>query len=379
MRSLVVATFAFLLAWSAQAADGLDPRTPVLWEAPCLQRVDRSLAPVLHLPYGIPHEDTEVSSHEVVGSRAHQFFAFCRPTHPRQSLPNWITWTDVDLAKDANLVTSVKNEDVLEANDEWADCWSRVTDDVDRRPITFAMAEEGVDWDTTDVAPGVYTIHGYTFHPRFNLWSLRPGVVKVHDGEAAAVGPAVAIVSEGATLTQGEPYVLEGCVDALPGSLLSIDLADATKPGEPTWVRVLEDRAAEETFAIELGTDTLARTTSMVRLEVRDEMDRTFIGYMNGFLIVLEGGADPCDPAVDSECEPSGETGGDAPSGGDDPNGGSTGGDSPPTAGTERPEPEGDHAGDGGCTCATSRRSSASGRLWFMLLGLSVRRRAETN
>ena len=39
----------------------------------------------------------------------------------------------------------------------------RVTADAERRPITFAEAAKGFDWDTSGIASGGYIVQGYTW------------------------------------------------------------------------------------------------------------------------------------------------------------------------------------------------------------------------
>jgi hypothetical protein len=373
-----VAALMLVVLWSRDAAanDGISPRTPVLWEAPpCKQRVDRSVDAVLHLPYAIPHEDTNVLDHEVENSRTHQFFALCRPKDPRHRLPPWITWADVEMARQANLILpgdTVDPEDVLESS-AWTGCWTRITEDADRRPITDAMADEGVDWDTTAVEPGAHTVYGYTYHPRFNLWSLRPGVVKVHDGDPDGVGPAVAITTLETIVTAGDAVTIEGCLDTPAGSTLSAAHADASTPGEPSWTRFVEDQPVEgEDFAVELfAADTLAGTTSMIRVEVRDALGRTYTAYMEGFVIVLENESAPCGETDASECESS--------STGDDPgetSTGSTDGATPPGSGDDAPTPAQDDDRNG-CTCRAAPEHSTTYLLWLLLLFRKQRRLAD--
>jgi hypothetical protein len=114
------------------AAEAIRPST-------ARSRIDRSVDPVLHLPYGIPREDTAVTSDEVPDSRTHQFFAFCRRRHPQDYLPNWITWADVDAAVMTGKVESsddIAPRDVLESSTAWQGCWYRITEDDERRSRT---------------------------------------------------------------------------------------------------------------------------------------------------------------------------------------------------------------------------------------------------
>ncbi len=76
----------------------------------------------------------------------------------------------------------IGDEDVLETNSVYKDCFVRITPDDARRPITFAEAMQPVVWDTAGLAAGAWRIDGYTWEPELNRWSRRPGVVHVVDG-----------------------------------------------------------------------------------------------------------------------------------------------------------------------------------------------------
>src|SRR5688500_3882464 len=83
---------------AASAANGLEPRTPVAWpdSTPCLTVVDRQQEAMLHMAYGVPYEDVDVTVDEVADSRRHQFVAFCRDHSREEFLPIWLTWKDVE-------------------------------------------------------------------------------------------------------------------------------------------------------------------------------------------------------------------------------------------------------------------------------------------
>ena len=220
-RFAPIALVGALVPAVASASNMTHPRTPVTWEGtPCLTLHDRSEDPIFHLEYGIPFEDLDVTPDEVPGSRRHQFFAYCRPHHPQDFLPTWITQADVDAAVAAELVGEgvVETSDILEFSEHWADCWFRINGDDERRPISNAMAEAGVEWDTSAVPAGVYTLNGYTYEPVFNIWTLRPGVMKIHDGDPHAIGPAAAISTGELTPYRDDEVMIEGCAHALPGS-----------------------------------------------------------------------------------------------------------------------------------------------------------------
>ena len=365
---------AWLLPVTVWAGNGLNPRTPVLWEdVPCLQRVDRSVDPVLHLPYGIPREDTGMTADEVADSRTHQFFAFCRRTHPQDRLPNWITPADVDAAVATGLLDSadeVASTNVLESSPSWDDCWHRITEDDARRPIVFEAAEAGVDWETSSVPAGAYTLYGFTHEPIFNLWIARPGVVLVHDGDVDTVSPAAAITNREEIVYVGSTVTLEGCVEALPGTTITASYAStqgANDPSwQPTWVPFAEDHPVTgETFAIDLvAPSDLAGRSSMIRLDFQDPDGRSYTTYMQDGIIVLAGtDPDACDDG----------TGFIENSGCDDPGDDATSHTS--TGNTDSDAPPLDGPND---ACACSTRGSSGHRLGMLAIGMlllgSVRR-----
>jgi hypothetical protein len=147
-RIPVAVLFACLAAPAvASAGNGLEPRTPVAWpeETPCLTVVDRTQEAMLHMEYGIPFEDADVTVDEVADSRRHQFLAFCRDHSREEFLPIWVTWKDVDAAAAKDLIDpmSLGDEDVLETSTVWKDCWFRITPDDALRAV----------WETGEVVP----------------------------------------------------------------------------------------------------------------------------------------------------------------------------------------------------------------------------------
>jgi MYXO-CTERM domain-containing protein len=384
VRTAVAFGLASLFASSAHASDGFLPRTPVLWqEVPCLERVDRSVEPVMHLPYAIPHEDTDLTEDEVADSRTHQFFAFCRRKHEVEHLPNWITWDDVDAAVQAGSLESrdlVGDEDVLESNTKWAGCWSRITEDDARRPIEQSMADAGVDWDTAGLEPGGYTVYGYTYQPPLNPWFIRPGVVKIHDGDADAAGPAAATFERtepDVVVYNGATVVIEGCVDSASPATVTGYYAFVVG-GEPNWVPFVEGQAiAGNEFSVELfAAPDIAGKSSMIRIDIEDPANRKHTTFMDEVVIVLEG-SDP------NDCEDSGGfIGGpdcdDEPtSTGADTSGPSSAGDTDDVTGgsdTEGGPPQ--QGNTSGCSCSAPSGPSAFASLALLgLLGLRRRDR----
>lgn len=288
-----------MLASAAHAGNGPEPRTEIDWSgAACMTIVDRSEDAVAHLDYGIPMEDTELTADEVEDSRRFQFFGFCRALDPQSDLPRWITWADVERAREVGIAPPrVNASNVMETDREWAGCWHRINADDDRRPITYAEAAQGIDWDTTDLAPGNYVIEGYTWEPPLNIWSSRAGVIKVVDDPDPALSePAVAVTNTEEVIDQSETVTLEGCVSAEEGSTLT--LSWGVPAGEVTWHPFVEDEAVTgESFAVEFGPPEQAVGLGvMIRVDITDPSGRSYTHYMRDLVYVL---GDPYPP----ECE----------------------------------------------------------------------------
>jgi hypothetical protein len=302
-----------LLPAPALAGNGTKLRTLVQWSAaPCMTLVDRSQDPLLHLEYSIANEDTDVTSDEVADSRTHQFFATCRTSLPLDVLPSWITPLDVDAALTKALITDeLSPEQILESNAEWADCWNRITPDDARRPITFAMADTGVEWDTSALAPGAYTVHGYTYEPAINLWAQRPGVVKVHDGDPDAAGPAAAITTGELSLYREGVAQIEGCVDAPAGTTMTVEWALASEP-TPEWVAFATDAAVEgDAFAVEFDPpDELVGGTAAIRATFTSPDGERYTTMMANMIIVLDLDDPGCAGSgfIDTPCDESDST-----------------------------------------------------------------------
>jgi MYXO-CTERM domain-containing protein len=335
--SLLVLATAALAPTLAHAGNGTHPRTPVLWsDAPCLTVIDRSVSPIHEFGYAIPYEDTAVTADEVPQSRSHQFFAFCRDHHLEEVLPSWITASEPMAAAAAGLgnLEGVDFElDVLENSPEWADCWTRITADAERRPITFAAAAMPVTWDTTALPAGTWVVEGYTYEPWFNLWSPHPGVFKiVDDPDPAASAPAAALTFAEQELDYGEGDSelgsVSGCVDAMPGTTMTLSWALSGIGSEPTWTAFASDVPVEGS-SFELPFEPPAEAVSssvMIRAELVDPLGRSWTTQGNAYLVVVEvvGGDEACEEGgfVTNPCDTSeggtSETQGEGESAGDE-------------------------------------------------------------
>lgn len=395
VRSVAIGSL-WLLPALAGASNGTHQRTPVQWDgtggscelpelAPqCMTLVDRSDEAVLHVEYRIPYPDTEVTPDEVADSRRHQFFAFCRQHDQQHYLPNWISEADVDAAAAKLLVdaATVTPAEIMEDAPEWEGCWNRIIPDAERRPIVCEMAAAGVDWDTASVPAGVYSLEGFTHEPPFNIWVQRPGVVKVHDGDPDAVGPAAAISTGELTPYRDDVVTIEGCVNALPGTTFTVSWALADEDVE--WIEYEADLPIDgDSFSFEFAPPAeLVGESGMVKAEFTDPMDRTYTAHMIDGIIVInldnpngcgeDGGGFIGGPCAEdsgsgdgSGSGDEGTTGGDAETGGVDPTDDDTGNTTVPMD-------------DGGndpktCACTTSDRGAAP--LLVVLGGLLLRRR----
>jgi len=287
----------------ADASNERHIRTPVIWNGgggecrapelttPCGTLHDRSQGASLHLPYVIPFEDTNVTTDEVADSRTHQFFAFCRPHHPADPLPVWISPNDVDAAAAVGLVPagSVPPEDVLDTSSSWDGCFFRINADDERRPITCEMADAGVDWDTSGLQAGVYSLEGFTHEPPMGLWVRRPGFVKVHDGDPDDVGPAAAITTGELVPYRNDTVMIEGCVDAMEDSTFTVYWA-IDGGGEIEWVEELVDLPVTgDVLSFEFDPpDALISQTGMLRVDVSDPMGRSYTAYMTSTIQVID-------------------------------------------------------------------------------------------
>jgi len=391
----------------ARAGNGTHPRTPVLWEPvpACLTIVDRTIDAKLTFNYTIPYEDLrpEDAIDEVDNSRRHQFIGFCRWHSPQEPLGGWLSTADVDYATAAGVVDvdSVKPEDVLEENPDWQQCFTRVTGDDERRLITFAEADKPVVWDTTGLAAGPYVISGYTWEPQFNIWSVRPGVVKVMDDpDPTKNGPMLAIMNRNEIVFAEDVLTIAGCVDAMDGStitgywaLTNDDTLDVLE-----WVSFAADvPVSGESFELPFAPPMPTVGGSIViKIEIVDPMDRSYTAHMLDLVDVLPGGAGDSGDCSDSsmnfigmpDCpNTSGSSEGDTPTTGDTTSAsasasagmtGMTGTASDPSGGTTSEASESGmlEPGAGGCGCAQAG-GGAPGLLlgpWLLWMALPRRR-----
>ncbi|KIG17754.1 hypothetical protein DB30_02787 [Enhygromyxa salina] len=270
-------------------------RTPVDWsDAPCVTIVDRSQDPVALLDYDIPQEDVPDLVDEPLDSHTHQFFGFCRDHDLDERLPNWINLLDVETAEMFGLGTQDAvdpSRDILDSAAQWAGCFTRITPDDPRIPISFEAAAEPVVWDTSALAAGTWVVEGYTYEPWFNLWSPHPGVFKiVDDPDPAASPPAAALLFEEQTVFVGAPVEISGCVDAMDGSTMSLSWVEAST-GDPQW-QVFEADLPARNGSFELtweAPQAAASRSMLIKLDVTDPLGREWTAHGFARIGVIAG------------------------------------------------------------------------------------------
>jgi len=385
----------------AHAGNGTHPRTPVLWEPEpaCLTVVDRTVDAKLAFNYTIPYEDLRPvdAIDEVDNSRRHQFIGFCQWHSPQEPLGGWLSTADVDYATAAGVVDmgSVEPGDILEQNPAWQDCFTRITGDDERRLITFAEAGKPVVWDTTGLAPGPYVISGYTWEPQFNIWSVRPGVVKVMDDpDPSKNGPMLAITNRNEIVFAEDVLTIAGCLDAMDGATItgSWALTNDDTLDVLEWTSFAADvPVSGDSFELPFAPPQPTVGESIViKIVIVDPMDRLYTAHMLDLVDVLPGGAGESGECSDSsmnfigmpDCGSSSGGESDAPTGtsgatsmttdaASDTSGGPGGetGGAGEASGTLDP-------GVGGCGCAQGGGGAQGLLLGPWLLWMARRRRA---
>ncbi len=290
------AMLTILLAASQRVeAHALEPRTPVDWTgAPCMTTIDRSrTGPIVALEYAIPNEDMVLTDAEPPDGRRHQFFAFCRDHYYEDVNPLWISEADLEVALalglgDASLVDL--EHDVLDNALRWQDCAERITADDERRPITFAAAAEPVLWNTSALAAGTWVVEAYTWDPWFNLWTEHPGVFRLlDDPDPAANPPAAALTYPEQVVHVDEPARIEGCVEAMPGSTMTLSWARGGTSMDPVWTVFAQDLPVQPGgFELDLpGPELVAGHYLLVALEVADPLGRRWTAHSREYIGVL--------------------------------------------------------------------------------------------
>ncbi len=359
---------ATLVPQPVHASNLVHPRTPVLWpESPCIVTTELGVTPSFEFEYDIPEADTQLSSDEFEDSRTHQFIGFCRQWPAGRPPPRYISTADLERSVEAGIEEAAALDDpesTLETSQIWAGCWTRITADDARRPITEAAAAEPVVWDLAAVQAGTYLIAGYTWEPPYNLWSRAPWVLRVVDplapGDPQA---AVSIADTEDFIGFDEVLDVPLCVDATAGSTLSLQWA-ASEPAVLEWAiadEIVLDGPTEMTLPFTPPAESFGASI-VLRAVVEQPAGLAYEGHALSTVIVFA----PPSGDGDGDGDPTESGDGDSTEDGD---GGSTETGAPPATGD---------GGGGRCSLGPNR-----GRLptFAILLGLSwiarVRRRRE--
>ncbi len=273
-------------AWpgAASAINGARPRVPPSFFGGACITVVGPDAPLLEVGVTVPYEDTELTEDELADSRMIGLYAFARDLPPAQELPNWVLADDVERALEAGLLDAAPSSDAVLPSSAWSDAAFGVVED--RFPISCESAGPW-PWDTRDVPVGAYVLWGYTFEPPLNLWTPRPGVVRVVDSEGSGP-PAVALQFLDDRLEFGleQGIRVTGCLSADAGTTVTLSWARAADPATWTAFEVLEP--TEDTFDSVLFPPEGALYEALyVRAEATDPQGRTFTHYARGALVVL--------------------------------------------------------------------------------------------
>jgi MYXO-CTERM domain-containing protein len=356
----------------AEAGNSVHPRTPVLWpDAPCIHTIDRSASSSFAFAYAIPHEDTQLTIDELDDSRTHPFFAFCRQWPAGSPPPNYVTLADLQRAIDkGNELDATKLDDpeaTLETSPTWAGCWTRVTADDARRPITFAAAAEPVVWDASTVATGTWAIAGYTWEPPYNLWRRAPWVVRVIEGSETAeqLQPAAALGDAPELLSEDEPTALPLCLAADAGA--SVRLAWASSDEQPPQWHEGEAIPSEggTMLALPFAAPPEAWGLTLILRARVEAAGGEYSSYPLGSLVVIKpGGPDPSDESgSDTGESTAGESDESSSEGASEATLGESSEGAPPAA-------------DSGAACAcTSTRAPAGASALGLLVLVALRRR----
>lgn len=284
-----------LLALPASAADEAAPATlPLFPDLQCMTVVDRSVDPVFHFEYELPMEDTDVADVEVEGSRTYQFFALARQ-RGLDRLPGWISEADVMQAqqKERAGMGAIEPDDVLETSTLWSEAdLLPITGSDERRPITAAAAEPGVDWDTSGAPAGTYLVAAYAWKPPQNAWQERWEAVRVvDDPEDRDAAPPTFFFGDarGGSVVEGQTVELSACAAAMDGATYTVEWGINEGLGIDVWEPAVQDEPLDNgPLVVSLvGPPVDAPTGIVVRARIEDPSGRSYVAYRAQLLTVL--------------------------------------------------------------------------------------------
>ena len=263
---------------TASAINGTRPRTPpTFYDASCVQTIERGDASV-RLGYTVPLEDTELSQDE----RTLAFHALPFDLHPAFELPSWTRVDDVDRALASGIVTEAPGDDaILESSPMGAGALLLTPQ---RRPTSCEAVDDGIAWPT-DAPVGVYAVWGYTFEPPTSLWTRRPGLIRVVDGDEAP-GPALSLTTPFARtdIFADAGATIRGCLAADLGTSIEFSWATAAEPEvwTPFATVVPDGEAVQVDFVPPPQT---VFSALYVRGVATDPQGRTWTSYAPGELV----------------------------------------------------------------------------------------------
>lgn len=273
---------------AARASDAPRPPVPPLFpRAECLSVVD--VEDSFFLEVTVPYED-EATRAELADARSARFFALCKSPPSLDSLPEWLTWEDVERASEAGMVHEPPSpDDVLESSTSWPLGTCVVELPGPPSPLTCDGLDGGVVVDASSLGIGNHVIVGYVFAPPVNLWVRRAGVVRVVQGDREPQ-PVVTLTTpwRRAQTHRMPGFVVEGC--AAGGGATQVSLQWA-RWGEDDWT-TFETWSGEGRFARPFvppdGTDYQAlRLRAVVRGD--ESPESRSLDHAPGELVVLPG------------------------------------------------------------------------------------------
>ena len=296
---------ALLAAWPSEtrAINGARPRVPPsFYDHACITVVGPD-APLVEIGLTVPYADVELTEDELFDSRTLQLYAFARDRPPGEALPNWVDAGDVARALEAGIIDAAPDPlDVLSSSRWSGDAFPLVAIE-DRLPIACESAGPW-PWETADVPLGAYVVWGYTFEPPLNLWTPRPGLIRVVDA-AGSGPPAVALTGLDRRLEFGrkQGLAVTGCLSGDAGTEVELSWARASAPADWTsFGRIVPEDGAFE-VVLQPPEDTIYQALH-VRAEAIDPQGRRFTHYARGVLVVLDACVEAPVPGarVDDAC-----------------------------------------------------------------------------
>lgn len=304
-RNAAVAALLGGSSWTtpAVASNSLRARTPPLFSSePCLVEVDRSIDRNLRFAVDLPYEDAGRGADELADSRSLRFILACRPRDLDEELPNWLSVEDAERAFAAGIVEARPDDaEIAESSDVWPldACLFPIAESA---AITCAALGDEILADVGEIPAGVYEVWGYTFEPPLNLWTRRPGLVVVHDGQMDVPGAALPEV-----IPRGEQwpprYTVRGCAASASELALHWIDANAATVFEPdAWHALTEQTVPNGAYEFELTLPEEALEKAiLLRYEAR-RGERSWVGHVEAPIVTVPGAGGLQQSAADGVC-----------------------------------------------------------------------------